>query len=217
MNSSFTTHYIQSLATSTALPELSSDAQLTSKKQNLQSLVSLKQPLSRSETRDTLHSLQRIERDNAEISTAQADKEEYALRRAVLGKIVIGLYAEALDTYLTEANEAETEAEWWADVERSRRNVAYYFVQSEYLLWPLFEYISFGANAISSLPASTAGLDSYHFTNSSHPSYSSNPIYFYSVVSPSSLSLRQCFSSKRLDNSSIPSSSNPLICCPSHL
>jgi nuclear-control-of-ATPase protein 2 len=139
MNSSFTTHYIQSLATFPALPESSSDAQLTSKKQNLQSLVSLKQPLSRSETRDTLHSLENIERDNGEISVVQADEEECALRRAVLGKIVIGLYAEALDTYLTEASEAEAEAEWWADVERSRRNVAYYFVQSEYLMWPLFE------------------------------------------------------------------------------
>ena len=139
MNSSFTTHYIQSLATSPALPESSSDAQLTSKKQNLQSLVSLQQPLSRSETRDTLHSLEKIERDNAEISVVQADKEEYALRRAVLGRIAIGLYAEALDTYLTEASEAEAEAEWWADVERSRRNVSYYFVQSEYLMWPLFE------------------------------------------------------------------------------
>jgi nuclear-control-of-ATPase protein 2 len=134
MNSSFTTHYIQSLATSPALPD-TSQAHPTSKKWNLQSLVvSLKQPLSRSETRDTLHSLERIERDEAEVSPAdQADREEYALRRAVLGKIVIGLYAEALDTYLTEASEAEAEAEWWADVERSRRNVAYYFVQSENL------------------------------------------------------------------------------------
>jgi len=137
MNSSFTTHYIQSLAASPALPE-SSEAQLTSKKQNLQSLVSLKQPLSCSETRDTLQSLEKIERDNAEISPVQPDKEEYALRRAVLGKIVIGLYAEALDTYLTEASQAEAEAEWWADVERSRRNVAYYFVQSEYLFTGLY-------------------------------------------------------------------------------
>jgi nuclear-control-of-ATPase protein 2 len=71
------------------------------------------------------------------VSTVQPDREEYALKRAVIGKIIISLYAEALDTYLTEASQVEAEAEWWADVERSPRNVAYYFVQSEYLSIPL--------------------------------------------------------------------------------
>lgn len=138
MNSSFAIHHIKSLVTS-PLPEIS-EAQPTSKKQNLQSLVvSLKRPLLRSVTREILHSLKSIERDDAAaVSTVQYTKEEYALKRAVIDEIVIGLYAEALDTYLTEASEVEAEAEWWADVERSRRNVAYYFLQSEYLAPWLF-------------------------------------------------------------------------------
>jgi nuclear-control-of-ATPase protein 2 len=131
MNSSFTTNYIKCLAISPALPE-QSEAHPTPKKQNLQSLVvSLKQPLSRSETRDTLHSFEQLERDAA-VSAVQPDREEYALKRVIIGEIAIGLYAEALDTYLTEASEVEAEAEWWADIERSRRNVAYYFLQSAY-------------------------------------------------------------------------------------
>jgi nuclear control of ATPase protein 2 len=142
MNSSFTTNYVKSLATSLALPE-ASEAQPSPKKQNLLSLVvSLKQPLSHSETRDTLHALERIERDEAAASAVQSDREEYVLKRAVIGKIVIALYAKALDTYLTEASEVGTEAEWWADIERSRRNVAYYFVQSECPSTPLPFFIS---------------------------------------------------------------------------
>ena len=132
MNSSFTTNYVKYLATSPALSEASEAQRPSSKKQILLSLVvSLKQPLSHSETRDTLHALERIERDEAAASAVQTDREEYVLKRAVIGKIVIALYARALDIYLTEASEVEAEAEWWADIERSRRNVGYYFVQSE--------------------------------------------------------------------------------------
>lgn len=132
MNSSFITNYVKYLATSPALSEASEAQRPSSKKQILLSLVvSLKQPLSHSETRDTLHALERIERDEAAASAVQTDREEYVLKRAVIGKIVIALYARALDIYLTEASEVEAEAEWWADIERSRRNVGYYFVQSE--------------------------------------------------------------------------------------
>jgi nuclear-control-of-ATPase protein 2 len=130
MKSSFTTHYIKDLATS-AVPVVSA-AQPTLKKQNLQSLVtSLNQPLSHSETRNTLHALELIECDEITFSAAEEGREEYALKRAVIGKIVVGLYAEALDTYLAEAGEVEAEAEWWTDIERSRQNVTYYFIQCE--------------------------------------------------------------------------------------
>jgi nuclear-control-of-ATPase protein 2 len=135
MNSSFTTHYIKDLATSPVPVVPAAPAtQPTPKKQNLQSLVaSLNQPLSHSETRNTLHTLELIECDKVTLSAAEdlEDREEYALKRAVIGKIVVGLYAEALNTYLAEAGEVEAEAEWWADIERSRQNVTYYFVQCE--------------------------------------------------------------------------------------
>jgi hypothetical protein len=214
MNSSFSTHYIASLPTPAALPE-PSESHPSSKKQNLQSLyVSLKQPLSRSDTRDTLQSLDRIERDE---TAAQAfhDREEFILKRAVIGKIVIGLYAEALDTYLTEATDAEAEAEWWADIERSRWNIVYYFIQSEYLFIPSV----FGACLKTlifaipqyhhfSSPNSTAPFESYRPPNSPHSPYSSNSIDIYSIIPPPYLFLNQCPPSQCVDKISVPSPAN---------
>lgn len=138
MNSSFSSHYVQSLAISLVLPA-ASEARPTSKKQSLQSLVaSTRQLLSYSDTRKALESLERIERDYTDaFSATHVDSEEYALKRAVIGKVVVCLYAEALDTYLSEASDAEAEAEWWADVERSRQNVAYYLLQSEFVDLPI--------------------------------------------------------------------------------
>ena len=135
MNSSFTANYIKDLATQPALPQNATRTTLqrtTPKKENLRSLIaSTNQPLSHSATRDTLKSLERIEDDDTTLSVATADSEEDALKRAIVGKIVVGLYAETLDTYLAEASEVEAEAEWWADVERSRSNVVYYLLQCE--------------------------------------------------------------------------------------
>lgn len=132
MNSSFSSNYVRSLATSSTLPSVS-DAEPNSKKHSLQTLVaSTRQPLSSSDARKALQSLQSLEQGNSNVvSIVNHDDEETALKRAIIGKAVIALYAEALDTYLQEASDAETEAEWWADVERSRQNVAYYFIQSE--------------------------------------------------------------------------------------
>jgi nuclear-control-of-ATPase protein 2 len=58
------------------------------------------------------------------------DSEEEALKYAIVTKLVVAVYAEALDTYLTQATEVEAEAEWWADIERSRFNVTWYLLQS---------------------------------------------------------------------------------------
>lgn len=59
------------------------------------------------------------------------DDEEAALQRAVLGKLAIDLYGQALDVVLEDARRVEDELEWWADLERSPSSVALYFVQSE--------------------------------------------------------------------------------------
>ncbi|TFY63583.1 hypothetical protein EVJ58_g3167 [Rhodofomes roseus] len=58
------------------------------------------------------------------------DDEEAALQKAVLGKLAVDLYAQALDVVLEDARRVEDELEWWADLERSSSSVALYFVQT---------------------------------------------------------------------------------------
>jgi len=62
---------------------------------------------------------------------AELDEETNALRRAILGKIVMGMYVQVLTLFLDEASSADMESEWWADVSRSRWNVAMYLLQSK--------------------------------------------------------------------------------------
>lgn len=59
------------------------------------------------------------------------DPEEESLKQAVLGRVVLGVYADALNAYLDQATEAESEAEWWNNVERSRYELAWYLLQSK--------------------------------------------------------------------------------------
>ena len=67
-------------------------------------------------------------RDTAATS---GDPEEESLKQAVLGRVVLGVYADALHAYLDQATEAEREAEWWDNVERSRYGLAWYLLQSK--------------------------------------------------------------------------------------
>ena len=95
--------------------------------------LSLSPPFSPSRTRETIKYLQELEDDNKpveEYASRSIDGEEKALRDAVLGRLVAAIYAEALDILLSEAINAEAEAQWWADLERSRLRVAYHLVQS---------------------------------------------------------------------------------------
>jgi nuclear-control-of-ATPase protein 2 len=59
------------------------------------------------------------------------DSEEESLKQAVLGRVVLGVYADALNAYLDQATEAEREAEWWDNIERSRYELAWYLLQSK--------------------------------------------------------------------------------------
>ncbi|KJA22630.1 hypothetical protein HYPSUDRAFT_40693 [Hypholoma sublateritium FD-334 SS-4] len=61
---------------------------------------------------------------------AVGDEEMAALVEAIIGKLAVVLYSNALDVYLTQAADVEAEAEWWADIERSKRNVALYLLQT---------------------------------------------------------------------------------------
>jgi hypothetical protein len=58
------------------------------------------------------------------------EEEEERLAAGVLYRVTIALYAEILDEHLAQASAAETEAEWWADIERSRLSTFYYLIQS---------------------------------------------------------------------------------------
>jgi nuclear-control-of-ATPase protein 2 len=62
--------------------------------------------------------------------TEEQDEEEVALEDAIVRKLTVAIYADALDTYLVQAVEAGAEAEWWASVEISKLAVAWFFLQS---------------------------------------------------------------------------------------
>lgn len=65
------------------------------------------------------------------------DPEEESLKQAVLGQVVLGVYADVLNAYLDQATEAEREAEWWDNVERSRYELAWYLLQSKGVEYPI--------------------------------------------------------------------------------
>jgi nuclear-control-of-ATPase protein 2 len=95
--------------------------------------LSLSPPISPNRARDVIDTLQKLEDDNKPVggfTSRSIDDEEQALKDAVLGRLVAGVYAEALDTLLVEAISAEVEAEWWADLERSRLTITHYLIQS---------------------------------------------------------------------------------------
>ncbi|OBZ71735.1 putative endo-beta-1,4-glucanase D [Grifola frondosa] len=80
-------------------------------KQSLRSVfVDLNHPLSISAVRECLETLLKLEHDEQMLS-ANADEEEETLRRAILGKLTVALYAQAVQTFLDEASDAETELE----------------------------------------------------------------------------------------------------------
>ncbi|TFK80837.1 NCA2-domain-containing protein [Polyporus arcularius HHB13444] len=93
-------------------------------------LVKLEQSRSSEATRECIAALQDLEYNQQLLSAGLADGEEHALRRAILSKVALELYAQALTTFLEEASETERELEWWSDLSRSRRQVAYYLLQT---------------------------------------------------------------------------------------
>ena len=87
-------------------------------------LLQLQSPLDKAALRKTLLSL--YENQNEAVSG-----EELAVRAALERRIIVGLYAEALDQFLREAREADSEAEWWDSTTRSSLSVASYLLASE--------------------------------------------------------------------------------------
>ena len=105
------------------------------RKQTLRTLLlTLNSTPSRSGLENCTSTLIRIEDDT---SRDVQDKEEEALKNAAMFKLLVNLYAQALDTYLGQAMQVEAEADWWSDIERSRLNVLMYLLQSESPAWVL--------------------------------------------------------------------------------
>ncbi|EJC98511.1 NCA2-domain-containing protein [Fomitiporia mediterranea MF3/22] len=84
-------------------------------------LHQLNSPFDKSSLRSTLLELY-------EQSSELASGEEFVIRTALERRIVVGLYAEALDQWLQEARETDSEAEWWDAVSRSLRSLAWYLL-----------------------------------------------------------------------------------------
>lgn len=107
----------------------------TESKKTLQSLLLElnSNQLSAAVVNDTLGTLIQIERsvDTQAVVEGVDAVEENALKQAIVNRLVVSLYAEGLEVCISQATQTEAEAEWWADIERSRRNVAWYLLQSK--------------------------------------------------------------------------------------
>ncbi|KAG5648362.1 hypothetical protein DXG03_004934 [Asterophora parasitica] len=139
MPSAFVDHLVKPLALShppsptipSTPPAYALNSPDSATKEQLQFLLAgLNEPLSASLVQDTVGSLTQLERRPG-ISTLGADPENIALKEAIVSKLLIGLYAEGIDGCLSQAADAETEAEWWADIERSRLSVVWYLLQMD--------------------------------------------------------------------------------------
>jgi nuclear control of ATPase protein 2 len=99
-------------------------------------LVQLKDP---SDRESLLSAIKELHDSDAEATSMAAEKDDSSsMRAAVETRIVVDLYAEALDQWLREAIELDSEAEWWDNVGRTYTSVLSYLLASE-----LFKFSSF--------------------------------------------------------------------------
>ncbi|KAH9941057.1 NCA2-domain-containing protein [Amylocystis lapponica] len=131
---SFVSNLTRDLSESVVLPPpgtpASPPASQTREKQSLQALfLSLDHSTSLENVSECLATLQALRRDVATL-TEVTDSEETGLQHAILGKVTVELYGQALNTFLQEARDAEDELEWWNEIERSRSNLALYLLQT---------------------------------------------------------------------------------------
>lgn len=126
--STFVSVFVQDITGRTQLPAANQQQQgLTSGSERKQKLQNALLELSPPATEQSILAALGLLRDTAAPS---GDPEEESLEQAVLGRVVLGVYADALNVYLDQATEAEREAEWWDNVERSRYELAWYLLQS---------------------------------------------------------------------------------------
>lgn len=142
--STFALNHVQlltaSVSTSTRDEERPSAASSSSSRppeEELQTLYSLltdlKSPLDYGSLEGTLQTLTEHERKtrHSNLTSSAYSDEATNVKNIITARIIIGLYAQALDKTLKEACEADSEAEWWGDIERSDRTVVWYLIASE--------------------------------------------------------------------------------------
>lgn len=138
--SSFAANHVQSIITASHSDVSSEENRIddSARTQSLESerlysmLVNLKDPLDHDAVRQTLEDLSDDSSLVATGSGAQEDDQLF-LKRMLEERILVGMYARSLDLCLQEATEADTEADWWTNIERSWKSVAFYLFASESL------------------------------------------------------------------------------------
>ena len=197
MPSTFVQHHTKALIDIGVFPPSTST---TATRRTLSSLLlSLKSPPTISQIYDATTYLERN-------STSASDVDEIVLKKLILDKLVVGVYAETLDTYLLEAIAVETEAEWWADIEHSNRlSVAYYLLQSESIL----TFQAFLLMMPSSSSIATGPVNANHITHHSYQRHFSPTVTLHTRIVSSSISIYRRPSSECPCNSNIPSPSAP--------
>ncbi|KAF8510354.1 NCA2-domain-containing protein [Hysterangium stoloniferum] len=99
------------------------------KTQRLHSLLaSFKAPVNPSLVQETIDILKK---DGLGIASVTGNNEdEMMLREAAVAAIAASIYGRILDTLLHQATEADTEANWWAETERSRQGLIWYMIET---------------------------------------------------------------------------------------
>jgi hypothetical protein len=165
---------------------------------------------------NTINSLFQIERTAGIQGPAEGAhaEEEDMLKQAIVNRVVVGLYAESLELCISQATETEVEAEWWADIERSRRNVAWYLFQSmSYVMlnYPTRPHPSLlTLDYLPSLPVPPREYGRYDCASLSYPKSTFQNVEPHSHIPATAIPLARFLSSKRLDKGIIPSSPPPI-------
>lgn len=143
--SSFISHFQHDLACKVLPPSSvpstpTTQAQSTSKHSLRTYFLGLESPQSLVDAQRCLDELQKLQ--GSQLTETPADEEEAMLRRAIVGKLLVGLYVQALEVFLREASDADTEYDWWNDVTRSQWNVAFHLLQSKPLSAAFILYLT---------------------------------------------------------------------------
>ncbi|KZT34592.1 NCA2-domain-containing protein [Sistotremastrum suecicum HHB10207 ss-3] len=91
-------------------------------------LVNLTNSLETKNVHSAIHTLDDVEPH--ESFTQNGDVQLDSLQLAVAKRVLVGIYAEAMEECLKQARELDDEVNWWSDIERSSLRTAGYLVQT---------------------------------------------------------------------------------------
>ena len=161
--------------------QLQENRQPTAHQTRLHALIAgLNAPPSAARIRSTLDALHQ----ETSVSVTE-DPEEGAYVEAIQCRILIGLYGNAMQILLDEAIEVDDAAQWWWRVEKSKRNSAWFMVQSVFHL-----SLNFGeTNALRVLSLSSENIRPYVYYNSkfTQAQHSNIVLFMLSILIPPTL------------------------------